>query len=331
MKALTMFRIALLLSLLSSPVMAANILVIESYHAGFGWDAGYRQGLNESLASDHQLTFFEMDTKRVPSKEYEHRAELAHQAYLELKPDLVVIGDDNALSYMLPKLYQEPIPIVFLGINSNPRELLTKYYGKAGVTGILERPFYTKTMAGVGEVLDSPTTNPKVLVMFDSGNTSKIAVRTIENQTALIKQNLSIDTQVQTFSTEREWRDAVLNAKSNGVSAILVGLFQTLVDSNGESVPSEELLDWTSKNSEVPLFGFWDFSIGKGKAAGGVILDGRSQGIQAGNIAREILEKGLDASTFPIQAGHQGMEIYSAEEFKRWGLTPPNGWKAVNW
>ncbi|WP_165313088.1 ABC transporter substrate-binding protein [Vibrio ziniensis] len=326
-----MIRIVLLLSLLSVPVMAANILVIESYHAEFGWDAGYRKGLIESLTPEHELTFFEMDTKRIPSREYENRAELAHQAYLQLKPDLVVVGDDNALSYMLPKLYQEPIPIVFLGINSNPRELLTQYSGKAGVTGVLERPFFTKTMAGIGEVFDSPNTKPKVLIMFDSGNTSKIAVRTIENQVPLIKQNLGIEAHVITLSTERAWHDAVMNAPRNGVSAIVVGLFQTLINSNGESVSSEALLDWTSKNSSVPLFGFWDFSIGKGKAAGGVILDGRSQGKQAGNIAREILEKGLDASTVPIQAGHQGMDVYSPEEFKRLGLTPPNGWKAVEW
>ncbi len=326
-----MVRIALLLSLLSAPVMAAKVLVIESYHAGFGWDSGYRQGLMESLASDHELTFFEMDTKRVPSREYEERADLAYQAYLQLKPDLVVVGDDNALSYMLPRLYQDPIPIVFLGINSNPRDLLAKYVGKAGVTGVLERPFFIKTMAGIGEVLDSPNTKPKVLVLFDSGNTAKIAVRNIESQINLIKQNLSIDTEVMVISTERAWQDAVTNASRKGVSAIVVGLYQTLINSNGESVDSDEIMNWTYQNSQVPMFGFWDYSIGKGKAAGGVILDGRSQGLQAGSMAKEILDKKLDANNVPIQVGHNGMEVYIAEEFKRWKITPPNGWKPVEW
>lgn len=326
-----MVRIVLLLSLFAAPVMAAKILVIESYHAEFGWDTGYRQGLKESLTTEHELTFFEMDTKRVPSREYEERAELAHKAYLQLKPDLVVLGDDNALNYMLPRLYQDPIPIVFLGINSNPRELLAKYKGNAGVTGVLERPFFIKTMAGIGEVLDSPNTTPKVRVLFDSGNTAKIAVRSIESQINLIKQNLNIDTEVMVISTERAWQDAVSNAAAKGVSAIVVGLYQTLINSNGESVASDDIMNWTYKNSEVPMFGFWDYSIGKGKAAGGVILDGRSQGLQAGSMAKEILDKGLDGNNVPIQIGHKGMEVYIAEEFKRWGLTPPNGWKPVEW
>ncbi len=326
-----MVRITLLLCLLSAPVMAAKVLVIESYHAEFGWDAGYRKGLIESLTPAHELTFFEMDTKRVPSREYKERAELAHKAYLELKPDLVVVGDDNALSYMLPKLYQDPIPIVFLGINSNPRELLTQYQGKAGVTGVLERPFFIKTMAGIGEVLDSPNTKPKVMVLFDSGNTAKIAVRNIESQINLIKQNLSIETEVMVVSTERAWQEAVTNAPKTGISAIVVGLYQTLINSNGESVGSDDIMNWTYKNSQVPMFGFWDYSIGKGRAAGGVILDGRSQGLQAGSIAHEILEKRLDANNVPIQIGRQGMEVYIPEEFKRWRLTPPSGWKPVEW
>lgn len=85
-----------------------------------------------------------MDTKRIPAREYSVAADRAFQAYQQLKPDLVVLGDDNALYYLLPKLYNEPISIVFLGINSNPRELLDEYSGIAQVTGILEQPLFVK-------------------------------------------------------------------------------------------------------------------------------------------------------------------------------------------
>ncbi len=54
-----------------------------------------------------------MDAKRIPAREYSAAADRAFQTYQQLKPDLVVLGDDNALYYLLPKLYNEPISIVF--------------------------------------------------------------------------------------------------------------------------------------------------------------------------------------------------------------------------
>lgn len=57
-----------------------------------------------------------MNTKRVPAREYSVAAERAFQAYQQLKPDLVVLGDDNALYYLLPKLYNEPSRLFSLGL-----------------------------------------------------------------------------------------------------------------------------------------------------------------------------------------------------------------------
>jgi len=316
-----------LLCLLSSSALAEKILVIESYHADFGWDQGYRTGLESELKSQHQITFFEMNTKRLSNSEFPKRAELAYQFFLQQQPDLVVLGDDNALSYMLPKLHHHSVPIVFLGINSNPRSLLSKYPNEAGVTGVLERPFYSKTMAGVGEALDSVHTAPKVLVMFDSSNTSKIAVSRIKAQAKLIKSNLNIDTVIKTYSTQRAWHQDVDMAKQLGYSAIVVGLYQSLVDSHGENAQETEIINWTSTHSSVPIFGFWDFSVGEGKAAGGVVLYGLAQGKQAGLLAKQILSGGQNAGEVPIEIGAHGREIYNPKEFERWGLTPPSGWQ----
>lgn len=156
------------------PTWADDVLVIQSYHSGYAWDASYIQGLKEGIKPSHQLHFFEMNTKRIPVREFSAAAERAFQTYQTLKPKLVVLGDDNALYYLLPKLYNEPISIVFLGINSNPRELLDEYSGIAQVTGILEQPLFVKNMAEIGRLL--PQDKHRVLVLFDSGNTSKIAL-----------------------------------------------------------------------------------------------------------------------------------------------------------
>ena len=71
--------------------------------------------------------------------------------------------------------------------------------------------------------------------------------------------------------------EAVLNAKKNGYEAIFIGLYHTLVDDDGKHVSEQTVLEWTSAHSPVPLFCFWEFSVGKGKAIGGLVLDGRDQ------------------------------------------------------
>jgi len=52
--------------LVSHAAFAANILVIENYHEGYVWDASYIRGLKQVIDDKHTLTFFEMDTKRIP-------------------------------------------------------------------------------------------------------------------------------------------------------------------------------------------------------------------------------------------------------------------------
>lgn len=43
--------------LLSGQAWAANVLVIQSYHSGYAWDAAYTKGLKEGINAQHQLHF----------------------------------------------------------------------------------------------------------------------------------------------------------------------------------------------------------------------------------------------------------------------------------
>ncbi|MCK6263651.1 hypothetical protein KP803_10240 [Vibrio sp. ZSDE26] len=303
-----------------------TVLLIESYHSEFEWDESYIKGLEKTLGSAGELHTFQMNTKRISAERYEESARNALQAYQDLKPSVVVLGDDNAFNFMYPKLFNEPISIVFLGINSNPRHLLQEYQGKASVTGVLEQPLFVKTMGDIGELIQGQ--DKKVRVMFDSGVTSKLAIDYMEKQTAAISRSLKIDIELQAISTEMEWHESVLGAKEDGVSAIVIGLYHTLINEKKQSVSADTILSWTNKNSTVPLFGFWDFSIGKGKAAGGVVLFGQLQGEQAGVLIMRILN-GEQADSIPIQIGKKGRAIYSPIEMERWGLTPLSHWEPM--
>lgn len=71
---------------------AEKVLLIESYHAEYPWDASYVKGIESVLTDSAQLYRFQMDTKRLPAKEFESRADEALSYYYSLQPDVVILG-----------------------------------------------------------------------------------------------------------------------------------------------------------------------------------------------------------------------------------------------
>ncbi|RMF13174.1 MAG: hypothetical protein D6758_13645, partial [Gammaproteobacteria bacterium] len=87
-------------------------------------------------------------------------------------------------------------------------------------------------------------------------------------------------------------------------------------------VGAQTVLDWTSANTPLPLFAFWDFAVGPGKAVGGLVLFGKEQGVLAGRLADLILHGAQPSTLAPITAKN-GRYLYSQNELKRWKLEVP--------
>jgi ABC-type sugar transport system substrate-binding protein len=98
-----------------------HVLVIQSYHKEYPWDATYLEGIRKTLAAHATITTFEMDTKRLPKETFPERARLAFEAYQASKPDLVIVGDDNATKMLAAQISEAGTPVIFLGVNANPR------------------------------------------------------------------------------------------------------------------------------------------------------------------------------------------------------------------
>ncbi|SLM30267.1 ABC-type sugar transport system, ATPase component [Desulfamplus magnetovallimortis] len=313
-----MKRIILLITLLLTiPVslfaQKESILVIESYHAEYPWDASYIEGLKDILKDGYDLQYFEMDTKRLPASEYDKRAQMAWEKYLELKPSLVILGDDNALKYLGKKFSVTTTPVVYLGINNNPR-----YYDMArfdNITGVLERPLMKRSIKYIDDFFEVK----KVLILFDSGETSKVVhTEVFSGKERQIFGGIIADIKlIDNFGT---WQKSVLEAKNQDYDAIIVGLYHTLVDDAGNHVDANKVLGWTSDNTPVPPFAFWDFTVGKGKAIGGYVLFGKAQGKKAGELALKMLAD-KNHGRIPPQTADNGQLYFSRSQLEKWGLT----------
>lgn len=310
----------LLLCPLSLRLWAAEILVISSYHPEYLWDQSYNASLVANLKGEHHISHFYMDTKRRPAEEFDQIAERALAYYHHVKPDLVVLGDDNAINYLATSIASLGTPVVFLGMNENPRH--KGLVGHPKITGVLERPLLKRNISEMSQLMGGIK---KALVLFDSSNVALTAIEDeFKTQTELRVGQTRVNSQL--LGDYDLWQEAVLNARQNGYQAIFIGLYHTLIDEQGRHVDERQVLEWTSAHSPVPLFCFWEFTVGKGKAIGGLVLDGHDQGAKAAELVNAILE-GAQPKTLAPRAALRGEYVFSKSELARWQLTLPDKWR----
>ncbi|WP_027723306.1 ABC transporter substrate-binding protein [Maridesulfovibrio zosterae] len=310
------FLMFILVALIPLNVLAKpKVLLIESYHSDFFWDIDIVDGLNSVLKDSVVMLNFAMDTKRLPEKDHHKRAVMAWNYYKKTKPDIVILSDDYALKSLGPKFIQTKTPVVFLGINQNPRKYIPLH---KNITGVLELlPFKRMIMSLKGIITKK---DPKFLVLFDKS----LSAQTILHNTFNSEKSFNIagiHGDITSTSSFNEWMEAVQNAPKNGYSAVIMGLFYHLYVGN-KHVDSSKVLQWTTKNSMVPVFSFWGVSVGKGKAVGGIVMTGKIQGEAAGMIVKRILNGEKVESINPI-APNQGTIIFSRHELNRWKINLP--------
>jgi len=297
-----------------------DILVIESYHAQYPWDKSYKEGLQEVLGSKYNLVFFEMNTKRIDKNQYEKMANLAWKRYEQLNPVLVILGDDNALKYLGYRFVKTTTKVVYLGINNNPRNYSISGYKH--ITGILERPLLKRSLFHISKL----TKVKKVLVLFDSGTTSKVIVDEVFlGKTSLLIRDIQVD--IKLVDKFYRWQKIVKKAKKENYDILIVGLYHTIKDRAYNHMKAEDVLTWTSKHTPIPPFAFWDFTVGKNKAIGGYVLFGKEQGLEAGKIALKMLSHTKDSLIMPKTA-QRGRFLFSTSQLKKWNLNPVGKIKA---
>ena len=298
------------------PTQAAEILVIESYHPEHPWDASYRQVLQQRLGKNHTLHFRYLDTKRLPREQFATQAEGVWQQYLVLKPQLVIIGDDNGINLLAPRISAHGTPVVYLGMNGNPRR--NNLYGLKNMTGVLERPLMKRNIREMSELLPRAR---QALVLFDGSEVSMTAINEEFGQNSLTIGEITVD--IRLLTNYESWQQSVLQAKTQGYDMIFMGLYHTLRDAQGGYVDPEVVASWTGEQTPVPLFSFWDFTVGPQRACGGLVMSGAIQGDAAASLAEAILA-GHSAHSIPPRTASRGDYWFSHAALTRWNLHLPD-------
>ena len=302
----------LFVCLLALPAWAQTVLVISSYHREYPWDNDYLNAIHSVLGEQNQIEEAFLDTKRLHPEEFEASADRALTVAERVQPDVVILGDDNALKYMVPRLDSMQVPMVFLGVNSHPDEY--GFSDIAQLTGVLERPLYRQTIRHLRKVLNQ---RDRFLVLMDDSETMRFAVteewgaqRTVEIQGSVLD--------IVNTNDADAWLEAVHTAHEQ-YDAVIFGTYHTIRYSDGSYAEPDDLIAQAYMDAQIPLFAFWDFLVGPGMAAGGYVLAGYDQGLAAARMADLIL-RGMSVSSVPMTRGEAGLYLFSRSGIDRWGL-----------
>jgi len=292
-------------------IAGKKVLLVHSYHPDYPWVASITEGVQSALKDPGvELDVFYMDTKRKTDEAWKQEAGArARERVASWKPDVVITVDDNAQQYFATSYVGQALPFVFCGVNADP----SKYgFPATNVTGIIERPHLGHALKYLKHV--KPVR--RVALLSSDDETSVGALN-------YMKEEALEDVQVVEWKLEGDfdaWKKTVQRLNRSG-DAIGVYMYHTVKEKgSATSLDPKAVMAWTSENSKVPTFGFFDFGVEDGLLTG-VVESGPEQGEKAGQYALAIL-KGTPPSQLPVVKADSGTRMLNAAAAKRMGLTP---------
>ncbi len=293
-----------------------SLLLVESYDSDFAWDNTYRQAIIKALGPAYRLATFEMDTKHLPKEQHAAMADRAWAKYLESSPDLVLLADDTALALLARRFAETKTPVVYLGINNNPRAYIPAQ--ASNFTGILERPLLKRSIASITKILPG---SKNILLLLDDDATSHIILQELFSGRR-IQTIAGVQVEIVLAKDFSEWQNALRRANKSH-NACIIGLYQALTDDKQRSVPESTVMHWSVTHASIPLFAFWDFAVGPNKTAGGLVFSGEDMGTQAALLVKRILEEGTPPSSITPVFNNAGKYVFSRQQLQRWRIALP--------
>lgn len=296
-------------------VLAAQnrVLIVYSYEKELAWTQQCDEGIRKALPQNVLIDRFYMATKRIPQEEFESKAAEALEEFKRIQPDLVILSDDNALRLLGPEISAAGVPVVYLGINGNPREYFETL--PDNVAGVIER---IPLLHWVRILFDIVPKADSLYVMLDGSPTADAIIKSaFQGRSSINYDNKNIYWE-QTTDWE-SWKRAVLDA-DEGI--ILMPIYHALKDSEGVHVPMGKVISWTAANSRVPVFATQDYAVGEQGVVGALVVVGEEHGFLAGTIAKKALE-GVPLHQLSVLDDQKGAYYFNKNQLRRYKLTLP--------
>lgn len=289
-----------------------NILVLNSYHKGFVWTDSIVESIDGFLSEkgvSHRSFIEYMDTKRIVSPVHIQNLYILYkEKYKNIPIDAIISTDDNALTF-LTHYHQElfpHVPIIACGVNdinsisSKQEKLFT----------IIPEMIDIRSTIDIARKLH--TNRKKLFVIVDRTPTGNNTYRILQDA---VSSFLDLDfIYLRDFSME----EVVQKVKLLSDNAIVL-LLNFNRDSIGQVFTHMETISILSSVCPVPIYGVWDFFLGKG-IIGGMLSKGSLQGRHASQLVLDFLS-GVSPRDLNIDVGGQNQLLFDFRYLDKFGVS----------
>jgi signal transduction histidine kinase len=289
-----------------------TILIIHSYNYGLSWTEDLNKSIIRTVSSDSSIQadfrVEYLDTKHFESPDYLlNLAKFFLFKYRALNFDLIVATDNAAFNFL--ENYRDSLPgkppVVFCGLNFVD-EIPCNF------TGILED---IDIDSNISTILSLHPQYKKIYFVLDRSITGNIIRKKSEEIISKSFPDLNFE-----FLTDYSF--TALKQKLASLQKGEVVLLTTFnIDKEGNQISYDIILDQIKPICNVPIYGTWDFYLGKG-IVGGKITRAITHGELAGKIALQLL-KGAPAASIPVMVGPTEF-VFDKKVMREFGI---NQWK----
>jgi diguanylate cyclase (GGDEF)-like protein/PAS domain S-box-containing protein len=260
-----------------------RVLLVYSYHPSFLTSARILQGIRSVFGGTGlTLDIDYMDSKRLLDEHSlaNYRSMLSYKLSKRAPYDLVMVSDDNALSFLLANrdgLFPRT-PIVFLGVNNVEKAIAMDTHPY--VTGVIEAVSLKQTIRlarSLHPILE------QIVVAVDATPSGKADLANLQPLTPAFK-----GLEFTTLSmAELSWEELAQRVRGLDKRSVILPL-ALFRDKNGVVISKIDSFELLLENSPFPVYGLRETDMPAG-AFGGVVVNFYEQGRQAALIAERVL------------------------------------------
>lgn len=338
---ISLLIVALLPTMLwSAGAKKARIFVVSSYHPEYLWSQDTSKGVvdalleygyfdnkdqvNSFLKTDFAETSkmviqkFWMDTKRKSKMaEKAAAASQAVNAIEAFQPDIILLGDDNAVELIGSEYIDTEIPVVFWGVNGTPVKyglLDSQEVPGHNVTGVYQAGYLKESLDLLQKIVPTVKT---VAAITDDSETGRSKIRELEQMAQSGKLSVKVVEYVHTDDYEK-WKESLLRLQKQ-VDAFIIFNHNTLKDKAGEPVDQMVAGKWYLNNIKIPECSHEAQFVIEGLLCA-TDDSGYKQGYEAVKIAIRILEKGENPAKISAYAPSRGAFMVNTLRAKQLGI-----------
>lgn len=320
----------------NSTVTTKRLLIVHSYEKGHICGQPQHDGAIAVLANagwkvgkNLKTTNYFMDTKRknnTPAL----IAEQAQRALAEIKsfrPDIVLTLDDNAFRTVGLALVDQPIQIVFSGMNGQPEDynkikkfMTSRQLPGHNITGVYEKLHIRQAI----RVLSTMHDLKGVRILSDFSPTGQAIAKQVELELRPGQDEDPITCRIdhRTLTSWEAYQQEIstINADPK-IGAFYLGTL-LLKDAAGQTYIAPEIINYAIGHARKPAIGL-NYAFIKMGLYGGASVDFFAMGYQSGQMIAAILN-GADAGQLPIEDANRVALVFNLSRAAALGIDIPN-------